>query len=74
MKTKKIIAILLIAFLVALNVNSVLIKADENKIAFEDSGMFYLFKPVDEAIEDLVKISDIDFEKQVFAVAFAACA
>ena len=37
MKTKKIIAILLIAFLVALNVNSVLIKADENKIAFEDS-------------------------------------
>lgn len=64
MKTKKIIAILLIAFLVALNVNSVLIKADENKIAFEDSGMFYLFKPVDEAIEDLVKISDIDFEKQ----------
>lgn len=64
MKTKKIIAILLIASLVALNVNSVLIKADENKIAFEDSDMFYLFKPVDEAIEDLVKISDIDFEKQ----------
>ena len=63
MKTKKIIAILLIASLVALNVNSVLIKADENKIAFEDSDMFYLFKPVDEAIEDLVKISDIDFEK-----------
>lgn len=63
-KIKKILSLLIAVTISFSNVNTKNIFANENKIAFEDSNMFYLFKPVDEAIEDLVKISDIDFEKQ----------